>query len=225
MDRKARCALLAVVVLIARLGRDRVRSYDLASYSRFPARFRIRRCRLLEGTHPIVRFITGLAFLAVGAMSGFEQTVDRVPADAEAEDENEEEEGDEGSGLRSTDPAVCRDHGLVHPEGRPWLPKQEDKDLAPHPYCTECGQVMGLGRAGGLDRGDLANLLGELERKLERAGHVVTDVQKRLIFQKIREDDIDDPFGFTRETQLALVSRIASRYLGIPEGVVGSYLE
>lgn len=127
-------------------------------------------------------------------------------------------------GLSSTDPRFCREHGLSHPDDRPWLPKQDNEDLAPHPYCTECGEVMGIGRAGGLDRGDLVNLVGRLERRLEGAGHVVTEAQKRLIFKKIRENDVDDPFGFTRDTQLAIVSEIASTYLGIPEDVVASYL-
>lgn len=131
---------------------------------------------------------------------------------------------DEQGSASSTDPARCSEHGLVHPDARPWLPKQESEDLAPHPYCTECGEVMGIGRAGGLDRGDLVNLVSDLEDELEAAGHVVTEAQKRLIFQRIREDEIDDPFGFTRNRQLSLVSEIASTYLGIPEQVVRSYL-
>lgn len=135
-----------------------------------------------------------------------------------------EDGGQEDRSLRSTDPAECRDHGLVHPEGRPWLPKQDDEDLAPHPYCTSCGEVMGIGRAGGLDRGDLVNLFSELESRLERAGHTVTDVQKRLIFKRIDEEDLDDPFGFTRDTQLEQVTEIASGFLGIPQDVLLSYV-
>lgn len=124
----------------------------------------------------------------------------------------------------TADPTRCSEHGLVHPEARPWLPKQDNHDLAPHPYCTECGEVMGIGKAGGLDRGDLVNLVSRLEDRLESAGHVVTEAQKRLIFKKIREDDVDDPFGFTRDRQLAVVTEIASDYLGLPEETIASYL-
>lgn len=145
------------------------------------------------------------------------------PRTGEQARDNGHEDGYE-DGLSSNDPTRCRDHGLVHPEGRPWLPKQDNEDLAPHPYCTECGEVMGLGRAGGLDRGDLVNLISRLEDDLERAGHTVTEAQKRLIFKRIQEDNVDDPFGFTLDTQLSLVAEIASSYLGIPETVVGSYL-
>jgi len=148
-------------------------------------------------------------------MSGQQRATDDPDAD--------EAEGDRPAS--SSDPARCSEHGLVHPEGRPWLPKQGSEDLAPHPYCTECGKVMGIGKAGGLDHGDLVNLVSDLEAKLEDAGHVVTEAQKRLIFKRIREDEIDDPFGFTRDTQLALVSEIASTYLGLPEETVASYIE
>lgn len=148
-----------------------------------------------------------------------DETVQASPSE-EATDGAEEDAG----GGSSRDPARCSEHGLVHPEARPWLPKQESEDLAPHPYCIECGEVMGLGKAGGLDKGDLVNLVSRLEDRLEDAGHVVTEAQKRLIFKRIREDDIDDPFGFTRTRQLALVTEIASTYLGIPEEVVHSYL-
>jgi hypothetical protein len=141
----------------------------------------------------------------------------------EAAEADADVDGDEPA--RASDPARCSEHGLVHPEARPWLPKQESEDLAPHPYCTECGKVMGIGKAGGLDHGDLVNLVSDLEAKLEDAGHVVTEAQKRLIFKRIREDEIDDPFGFTRDTQLALVSEIASTYLGLPEETVASYIE
>lgn len=133
-------------------------------------------------------------------------------------------DGEDGLPLRSTDPDRCRDHGLVHPDGREWLPKQDDEDLAPHPYCTECGEVMGLGRAGGLDRGDLVNLLSRVEKRLEEGGHTVTEAQKRLIFKRIDEENLDDPFGFTRDNQLSNVAEIASAYLGIPEDVFLSYV-
>jgi hypothetical protein len=136
------------------------------------------------------------------------------------------DDGPSPSGNTSHDPARCSEHGLVHPEGRPWLPKQDDaNDLAPHPYCTECGEVMGIGRAGGLEMGDLVNLVSQLADRLESAGHVVTDAQKRMIFRKIREDDVDDAFGFTRDRQLAVVAEIASTYLGLPEETLASYIE
>lgn len=130
---------------------------------------------------------------------------------------------DEGLPLRSNDPAECRDHGLVHPDGREWLPKQDDEDLAPHPYCTECGEVMGLGRAGGLDRGDLVNLFSRVEDRLEENGHTVTDAQRRLIFKQIDEQNLDDPFGFTKDNQLSNIAEVAAGYLGIPEDVFLSY--
>lgn len=161
-------------------------------------------------------------------MSGDQARTDgRVPSEADPEppaDAGDSDASDEASPLRSSDPARCRDHGLVHPQGRPWLPKQETNDLAPHPYCTECGEVMGLGRAGGLDRGGLVNLVSRLEEDLERAGHTVTEAQKRLILKRIDEHGVADPFGFTRDTQLSRVSEIASTYLGIPADVLLSYL-
>jgi hypothetical protein len=135
-----------------------------------------------------------------------------------------DEYASDANALQAPDPAICRDHGLVHPDSRPWLPKQENQDLAPHPYCTECGEVMGIGKAGGLDKGDLVNLVSQLETRLDRAGHVVTEAQKRLILQKISEKDLDDPFGFTRDTQLSHVCQIASTYLGIPEATIMSYV-
>lgn len=168
--------------------------------------------------------------MVAGALAWTGVTVSRDPTGTEGTPSDEadpeaSEEADDGDGLplRSSDPAVCRDHGLVHPDGRDWLPKQDDEDLAPHPYCTSCGEVMGLGRAGGLDKGDLVNLISRVETRLEQAGHTVTEAQKRLIFKRIDEDNLDDPFGFTRDTQLAHIAEIASGYLGIPEDVFLSY--
>lgn len=143
------------------------------------------------------------------------KTDDPAPASYPTDPETAEATGD---------PVRCEEHGLIHPEARPWLPKQERGDLAPHPYCPECGEVKALGGRTGLDKGGLVNLVSQLEKDLEREGHVVTDVQKRLLMKRITERDLDDAYGFTRNRQLELVAEMAGEILGLPTNVVRSYL-
>lgn len=122
------------------------------------------------------------------------------------------------------DPFLCPEHGEVHPDERPWLPKLEKGDLAPHAYCPDCGQVQGKGPKRGLDRGGLVNKISRLAELLERDGYVCTQAQKRLIFKRIDEKDLDDAYGLTRGTQMLLVTEITSEILGVPESVIHAYL-
>lgn len=145
-------------------------------------------------------------------------------ADVDADDEAPSYPAGPDDGHGVADPARCPEHGTIHPDDRPWLPKLEKGDLAPHPYCPDCGEVKALGGQKGLDRGGLVNLIADLERLLEREGHTVTDVQKRLIFNRITDKGLDDAYGFTRKHQLSLVAEIAGEILGLPETVVMSYL-
>ncbi len=131
---------------------------------------------------------------------------------------------DDDSSQPVRDPFVCPEHGTVHPDDRPWLPKLEKGDLAPHAYCPDCGQVQGRGAKRGLDRGGLVNRISRLETMLERDGYVCTQAQKRLIFQRIDKQDLDDAYGLTRGTQMLLVTEIASEILGVPPTVIHAYL-
>lgn len=119
---------------------------------------------------------------------------------------------------------LCEEHGVIHHEDRPWLPKMERGDLAPHDYCPDCGEVKARGRPA-LDKGGIVNLIADATKKLEDAGHKVTSVQKRLIMQRIEEAGADDAYGLTKDKQLAMVAQIAGPLLGIPEAVMKTYLE
>jgi hypothetical protein len=141
-------------------------------------------------------------------------------ADAEAAASDAEPAADE-AGL---DPWTCPEHGRVHPDERPWLPKLEDGDLAPHQVCPDCGEVEGRGRRSGLDRGGLVNRISRLEEMLDRDGYVFTEAQKRVIFKRIEERDLDDGYGFTRERQLDEVAEVVGDVIGLPRNVVDSYL-
>lgn len=118
---------------------------------------------------------------------------------------------------------LCEEHGEIHPDERPWLPKLERGDLAPHPYCPECGEVEARGPSG-LDRGGLVNLISRLEDLLEREGHVVTEAQKRIILKRLTEAGADDGYGLTRKRQLTIVAQVAGTILGITETALMSYL-
>lgn len=151
----------------------------------------------------------------------------RSSSSAHASDVVHEAEGEDAGKVHEelSVPFQCPEHGTVHPDDRPWLPKLERGDLAPHHYCPECGQVEGRGGRQGLDRGGWANRLARLKELLEREGYVCTEAQRRLIFKRILADDLDDAYGFTLERQLVIVSGIASEILALPENVVLSYLE
>lgn len=125
---------------------------------------------------------------------------------------------------QTPDPVECPEHGTVHPDERPWLPKLDDGDLAPHHYCPDCGKVQGRGRRDGLDRGGLANRIARLQELLDREGYVFTEAQKRIVFKRIDEQDLDDGYGFTRDRQLELVAELIGDVVGLPRTVVDSYL-
>lgn len=145
---------------------------------------------------------------------------DGIAGASDVEEASYPSPGGEGAG----DPMECPEHGTVHPDERPWLPKLDDGDLAPHHYCPDCGTVEGRGRQDGLDRGGLANMIARLEELLDREGYVFTEVQKRIIFKRIEEQDLDDGYGFTRERQLEQLGEIVGDVIGLPKNVVDSYL-
>ena len=113
---------------------------------------------------------------------------------------------------------------LAHPSQWPWLPKQDQGDLAPHPYRPDTGEVMAVGTSRALDEGGLVNLLADLSRLLGHEGIKVASVQRRLILNRLRERDAADPFGLTRETQLEIIAQEASRILGMHKDVLTTYL-
>lgn len=154
---------------------------------------------------------------------GTEELAEASSRPADPPDREIQDPSDTANG-HAPDPRTCQEHGEIHREERPWLPKQIKGDLAPHPYCPECGEVKAIGGRKGLDQGGLVNLVARLEKDLERDGHVVTDVQKRLLMKRIRDEELDDAYGFTRSRQLELVAEMASKILGLPTTVVASYL-
>ncbi len=133
-------------------------------------------------------------------------TADDAPSDAD----------DEG-------PPVKR-HKLAQRGDWPWLPTQGCGHLAPHPYCEDCGQVKAVGTGRAMDLGGLVNLLADLRRVLDREGLKLTAVQRRLILQALQEKEIDDPFGLSRDRQMEIVTQVASRYTGIHEQAMATYL-
>lgn len=149
-------------------------------------------------------------------------------AEARSSDDAGDEEGPRPSTVPEAEdgpaPVECPEHGTVHPDDRPWLPKLDDGDLAPHHYCPDCGKVQGRGRRDGLDRGGLANRIARLQELLDREGYVFTEAQKRIVFKRIDEQDLDDGYGFTRDRQLELVAELVGEVVGLPRTVVDSYL-
>lgn len=124
----------------------------------------------------------------------------------------------------SVDRLLCEEHADAPVDDRPWLPKQDRGDLAPHPFCPDCGEVQAVDGPPALDRGGLVNLISRLEELLEREGHVVTEVQKRILMKRLVEAGADDGFGLTRKRQLVMIAQTAEEILGLPETVVYSYL-
>lgn len=112
---------------------------------------------------------------------------------------------------------------LAHRSKWPWLPTQQRGDLAPHAYDEVTGKVMAVGRRG-MDLGGLVNLLANLQRVMKREGLVMTEAQKRLILKELKARDADDAFSLARETQLEIVTEVASAYLGVHEDAMQSYL-
>lgn len=112
---------------------------------------------------------------------------------------------------------------LAHRSKWPWLPTQRRGDLAPHAYDEVTGKVMAAGRRG-MDLGGLVNLLANLRRVMRREGLTMTEAQQRLILKELKARDADDAFSLARETQLDIVTEVASRYLGVHEDAMRSYL-
>lgn len=112
---------------------------------------------------------------------------------------------------------------LAHRSKWPWLPTQQRGDLAPHAYDEVTGKVMAAGRRG-MDLGGLVNLLANLQRVMKREGLVMTEAQKRLILKELKARDADDAFSLARETQLQIITEVASAYLGVHEDAMQSYL-
>lgn len=119
---------------------------------------------------------------------------------------------------------ATHEHRLAESATWPWLPAGDTGATVAHPYCVDCGSIKSVGTERALDMGGLMNLLGRLRVVLEARGHRVTQVQRRLIGQRLTALEADDKFAQSRSRQYDLVAGCVSAVVGIPEHVVHSYL-
>lgn len=115
-------------------------------------------------------------------------------------------------------------HRIARPDEWPWLPVAISGILARHPYCSDCGLIRAVGADRALDMGGIANLLGRFGRLLRDVGLRFTDVQRRLVVQRFKAAQGDDPFGLSRGAQLRLLSQVVAETLGLNVTVAGTYL-
>lgn len=115
-------------------------------------------------------------------------------------------------------------HVVAERAAWPWLPSDGTSMLAPHPFCVHCGQVRAVGGGRALDRGGLVNLLANLDRRLRDHDLRLTEVQRRLVMQRLLAAEADDAFGLNRVRQRAMVAHAVARVTGLQPDVVASYV-
>lgn len=120
-------------------------------------------------------------------------------------------------------PRVPR-HAIAERSAWVWLPVAHQGLAARHPWCRDCGEVKHVGSARALDIGGLTNLIARFERLLGEHGRRLTEAQRRLVVNRLRELQADDTFGLSRDAQMKILADTLARYLHLPTDVVGTYL-
>lgn len=144
--------------------------------------------------------------------------------DDEAGGEEGSDSSDEGGGYEPED----RGSGLIgrhahetpHPQDWPYLERGDEKGIDKHPYCEDCGLVKHVGPDRPLPGGGLVNLVARVRDRLEREGRTVTDAQKRLVMQRLRDGNVDDDWGLDRATQLEQFEEVVSEVTGVEPSFV-----
>lgn len=127
------------------------------------------------------------------------------------------------AGLRSA-LGSDHDHVLAPRDAWPWLPTQEHRHLAIHPYCAACGGVKYVGSTRALPLGGLANLAAHLRATLGRQGRKVTEAQMRLIMKRLQRAEASDTFTQGRATQERLLLQAFAAYTSLDETTLATYL-
>jgi hypothetical protein len=96
--------------------------------------------------------------------------------------------------------------------------------LAKHPWCDVCGEIQVLGSERAIPLGSIVNLLGRLDRRLRQEGLKITEVQKRLVMQRIARVGGDDTFSLPYEAQFRIVQCAVSDTLGLSPSLVAMHL-
>lgn len=151
-------------------------------------------------------------------------------ADGDAGPEEEADGAEDGDGELDDDAYGPEDRGsgligehaheTPHPEDWPYLERGDEKGLDKHPYCEDCGLVKHVGPDRPLPGGGLVNLVARVRDRLEREGRTVTDAQKRLVMQRLRDGNVDDDWGLDRATQLAQFEEVVSEVTGVEPSFV-----
>lgn len=130
---------------------------------------------------------------------------------------------DEGE-LTDAGGTAARRHRIAPSTTWPWMPMVGNGVLAKHPWCDICGEIQVLGSERAVPLGSLANVIGRLDRRLRHDGLKITEVQKRLLMQRIAQVGGADTFSLPYEAQFRIVQCAVSDLLGLSPAVVAAHL-
>lgn len=99
-----------------------------------------------------------------------------------------------------------------------WLPyifKNRERGLKPHPYCIHCGLVKNLSSERPRDIGYYMNLVAAMGKRYK-----ISKVQLRLIVIEMEKEGLTDAYAIDRMQQEKLFVNIVTRILNIPERAI-----